>query len=53
MYLLHLFIYYLTYHIKKSIEVQIFWRLDEKVPAFEVAMDWFIGISFNFPQSTN
>ena len=36
-YLLCLFLYYLTYQIKEVIKGKTFWRLNEKVPAYEVA----------------
>ena len=44
LYLLCSFLYSLTYCIKEVIKDNIFWRLNEKVPACEAATAWNIGI---------
>ena len=35
LYLLHLFLYPLTYYNKEVIKGNIFWRLNEKLPVYE------------------
>ena len=44
LYLLRSFLYYLTYCIKEVIKGRIFWRLNQKVPAYEAATAWNRGI---------
>ena len=48
LYFLRLFLYSLTYCIKEVIKGKIFWRLNLKVPAYEVATAWNRGIHCNF-----
>ena len=45
--------YMLTYCIKEVIKGRIFWRLNEKVPAYEAATAWNRGIRCNFFQNTD
>ena len=44
LYLLHSFLYSLTYCIKEVINGKIFWRLNSKVLAYEAATAWNRGI---------
>ena len=53
LYLLCLFLYYLTYFFKEVIKVKIFWRLNEEVPAYEVDTSRNIGIYWFFLQNTD
>ena len=48
LYLLRSFFYSLTYYIKEVIKGKIFWRLNLKVLAYEVATSWNRGIPGNF-----
>ena len=48
LYLLCLSLYYLTYCIKEDIKGKIFWRLNEKVPAYVAATAWNRGIPCKF-----
>ena len=50
LYLLCSFLYSLTYCIKEVINVKIFWRLNEKVLAYEAATAWNRWIPCNFPK---
>ena len=48
LYLVRSFLYYLTYCTKEVIKGKTFWRLNEKVTAYEAATAWNRGIPCNF-----
>ena len=48
LYLLHSFLYSVTYSIEDVIKGKNFWRLNNNVLAYEAATDWNRGIPCNF-----